>query len=74
MTAWNSSTGTSLVPREEAIGLIRTKAREEGLTQAFKVYYNGREVVSPTLPVDQGGLPEMVDMSMVRCSATFDQA
>ena len=65
MAPWIAGT---TVTREEAIRLIKEKARSEGLPSAFKVYYEGNEVVNPT------SLPEQVDMSLVRVSAVFDQA
>lgn len=66
MAAWN--TGAATISREEAQTKITEKARTEGITGSFKVYYDGRMISSPT------DLPAQVDMSKVRVSSMLDNA
>lgn len=62
---WNT---TRMLSRAEAQTAIADKAREEGISGSFKVYYNGALVSSPN------DLPESVNMDFVRVSAMFDNA
>lgn len=65
--AWNTESNQN-IPRAEAINAITAKAREEGISGSFKVYYNGQLVSNPN------ELPETVNMGWVRVSAMFDNA
>lgn len=66
MSAWEVNDG--LVTRAEAVVKIQEKAKAEGLTGAFKVFYDG------SLVAGASDLPEMVDMTKVRVSAKLDNA
>lgn len=69
MAAWNTEDNApEMLTREAAQTAIAAKAREEGITGSFKVYYNGSLVSSPN------DLPASVNMSLVRVSAMFDNA
>lgn len=68
MTGFNTEDGNNLVPRDEAMNQIKDKAREQGIRGAFKVFYAGEMVSTPT------SMPAMVDMDLVRVSEMLDQA
>lgn len=58
----------NLVSRADSQAKIVAKAKEAGIKGAFKVYYDGRSVASPS------DLPETVDMRLVKVSEVYDQA
>ena len=62
---WNVD---NTVSKEEAQGETEDMAREQGIKGAFKVFYDGSMISTPT------DLPERVDMSKVSISAVLDQA
>lgn len=64
--SWNAN--ENLVSREAAEGKIGELAKSKGIKGSFKVFYNGSIVEDPT------DLPDMVDMTKVKVSATLDQA
>ena len=66
MAGWTAQEG--LVSRAEAKTRIVEKAKEEGITGSFKVYYNDLLVANPD------DLPEQVSMNLVRVSAVLDNA
>lgn len=66
MNAWN--TNQNLVSREEAEGKIAELATNKGIKGTFKVFYDGSIVEDPS------DLPDQVDMTKVKVSATLDQA
>lgn len=66
MGPWN--TNKNLVPREEAEAKIAQLAKDKGIKGSFKVFYDGSIVEDPS------DLPEQVDMTKVKVSATLDQA
>jgi hypothetical protein len=63
--AWQTG---NTVPRDEAKTKIQALAVAQGVSGAFKVFYNGQLVSRPD------DLPTQVDMSKVRVSAVLDQA
>lgn len=64
--AWNAN--ENLVAREEAEAKIGELAKSKGIKGSFKVFYNDEIIEDPT------DLPDMVDMTKVKVSATLDQA
>lgn len=66
MSAW--SVNPNEVSREEAEGKIADLAKSKGIKGTFKVFYDGELVEDPT------DLPDMVDITKVKVSATLDQA
>lgn len=62
------NTNTNLVPREQAEGKINELAKAKGIKGSYKVFYNG------TIVEDPSNLPDQVDMTLVKVSATLDQA
>jgi hypothetical protein len=66
MNAWINNGNT--VTKAEAKDKIMALANEQGLSGAFKVFYDGNIVSDPN------DLPESVDMDKVRVSAVLDQA
>jgi hypothetical protein len=64
---WDTSANNT-ISRAEAQVEIVAKAQNEGINGAFKVFYDGELVVTPS------DLPEQVDMNKVRVSAVLDQA
>lgn len=63
---WNAN--ENLVARAEAEGKIGELARSKGIKGSFKVFYDGSLIEDPT------DLPDQVDMTKVKVSATLDQA
>ena len=68
MAAWEATPQDTTVSRDEAKDLIVQKARAEGFTGSFKVFYKGNMVSDPS------NLPERVDMDDIEVSAVLDQA
>ena len=66
--AWDTNAGNVAVPRDQAITKIKDMAIAEGITGAYKVFYAGTIIASPT------DLPELVDMRNVRVSSVLDNA
>lgn len=64
--SWNAN--ENLVAREVAEGKIGELAKSKGIKGSFKVFYDGDIVEDPS------NLPDMVDMTKVKVSATLDQA
>ena len=64
---WNPA-NENMVPRAEAESKIGALAKSKGIKGSFKVFYNGTIVEDPT------DLPDQVDMTLVKVSATLDQA
>ena len=62
---WNAGETLS---RNQAIEKIKDQARDEGITGAFKVYYNGALIANPE------ELPEQVEMEKVKVSAVLENA
>ncbi len=54
--------------RDDALKAISDKAKDEGISGAFKVYYNGRLIATPE------DLPDQVDMRDVRVSSVLNNA
>lgn len=65
---WNTPSNPNEVTREEAEGKIGALAKAKGIKGSFKVFYNGNLIEDPS------NLPVMVDMTLVKVSATLDQA
>lgn len=63
---WN--TQTSRVSKADAIAKIKDMAEEQGLSGAFKVYYDSNQIATPE------DLPAEVDMRLVQVSAVLNQA
>lgn len=63
---WNAN--DNLVSREQAESKIGELAKSKGIKGSFKVFYDGGIIEDPT------DLPEQVDMTKVKVSATLDQA
>lgn len=63
---WNAENNT--ISRDEAKTKILEMAKAEGIKGAFKVFYNGELVSTPS------NLPEQVEMDKVSVSAVLDQA
>lgn len=66
MSAW--STNPNEVTRDAAEAKIAELAKSKGIKGTFKVFYDGSLVEDPT------DLPDMVDMTKIKVSATLDQA
>lgn len=66
MAEWN--TNSDLISREEAEAKILKMAKDKGIKGSFKTFYDGTIVASPA------DLPDEVDMTKVKVSATLDQA
>lgn len=64
--SWNAN--TNLVAREEAEAKIGEMAKAKGIKGSFKVFYDGSIIEDPS------DLPDQVDMTKVKVSATLDQA
>jgi hypothetical protein len=73
MNAWNTQNEQSspevpvLIPRDEAITLIKRQAKESGYGSKVNVKYNNVDIM-------ESDLPAMVDMSLVRLSAVLNNA
>lgn len=64
---WNAANPNE-VTREVAEGKIAELAKSKGIKGSFKVFYNDAIIADPS------NLPDMVDMTKVKVSATLDQA
>lgn len=67
MSAWDTS-DSNMVSKDEAKENIVNMAKDDGISGAFKVFYDGQLIANPD------DLPERVDMDKVRVSAVLDQA
>lgn len=67
---WNTDevVNPNLLPREEASTFCADLARGKGIRGSFKVFYNNTIVESPA------DLPEQFDKTLIKVSATLDQA
>lgn len=67
MSPWNTD-DNGTVSREDAKSAIIEMAKDEGISGAFKVFYDGQLIANPD------DLPERVHLDKVRVSAVLDQA
>jgi hypothetical protein len=69
MSAW-AVEGGALIPKQEAVGKIQEKARAQGFAAGatIKVFYDGRQVVTPA------DLPDQVDMNKIEISSVLNNA
>jgi len=58
----------NMLNRGEAIERIKSMAQEQGINGAFKVFYQGQYITSPS------NLPDTVNMEELQISAMLDQA
>lgn len=68
MGPWNTSGSDNTVSREDAIKKVQEMAKDQGIRGSFKVFFEDRLIPNPN------DLPERVDMSKVKVSATLDNA
>jgi len=68
MTTWSTDSNDGMIAREDAVSEIKRLAESKGLSGAFKVYYEGEQIVTTN------DLPERVNMDLVQVSAMMDQA
>lgn len=66
MAAWNVN--ENMVPREQAEKICNDLAKSKNIRGSYKVFYNGNIVESPA------DLPETFDKTLIKVSATLDQA
>lgn len=67
--AWNTNpTNPNLVARDQAEQICNDLARSKGIKGSYKVFYNNNIIEDPS------GLPEMFDKTLIKVSATLDQA
>lgn len=66
MAKWN--TENNEVSRATAIEEIQSRAKEQGITGSFKVFYNGAMIATP----DE--LPETVNLDLIKVSAMLNNA
>lgn len=66
--AFNTESNSNMLPRAEAEKFCNDLARGKGIKGSYKVFYNGTIVDSPA------SLPDTFDKTLIKVSATLDQA
>lgn len=64
---WNND-NPNMMKREDAEKFCNELAKGKGIKGSFKVFYDGKIVDSPA------ALPETFDKTLIKVSATLDQA
>lgn len=66
--SFNTETNSNMIPRDQAEQFCNELARGKGIKGSYKVFYSGSIVESPA------DLPETFDKTLIKVSATLDQA